>query len=973
MTAGRRAVASSLFLLLFLSCAGTQSPRAIVAPPAVEVSKPRLSWADSILHSLSLEQKAGQLVMVLVPGTYRSSLSEESARLDRLVGDMGVGGLILSYGDVYEVARLLNRLQSLANVPLLISADLERGLAMRVRRGTPFPDAMALGATRRPELAFQAAKAIAREARALGIHQNFAPDADVNTNPYNPVINTRAYGDDVALVEQMVGAFVKGTADGGVLATVKHFPGHGETQVDSHLEMPLLSLTRDRLDSVELAPFRAAIRSGAPSVMISHIGVPAIENDNSRPGSLSPSVVTGLLKNELGFSGLVVTDAMEMQGVVQGYSVAQSTVMAIQAGADIVLLPPNADVAINAIIAAARGSALSEERINVSVRKILDAKRAAGLDRNRFTEEGGIDSVVGSPDHWRLAREVGRNAVTLLRDDESTLPLRKDEDRRTIAVILTDHEDSRSDINRATSALSSESTGTYFTQLMSRRLGRIETVEVSPASDQGHIDNVIRRIQRSDLVLMAVFIKVRTSSGRIGMPERLRGFLADAGRLKKPTVAVIFGSPYVAAHLTTPGVLLCSYGDSEPVVEATAEALCGEIDIHGKLPVTIPGSFPFGSGRERLHQRLRRAEPSDAGFDPERLRLIDGFVQRAIRDSAFSAAQIAVVKDGLLVWDKAYGTYTYDAASREITASSLFDLASVSKVVGTTTAVMKLYDLGKLSLDDPVSKFFPPFAQGPKAAITIRHLLLHRGGFPPFRKFWEFCATPEAMLDSVFATALVAPPGDTTIYSDLSFITLGKIVEKVSGLSLSKFLQNEFFGPLGMANTMYVPSAENRLRAVPTEYDSVWRKRLIRGTVHDENAEFLGGVSGHAGLFSTAGDLAVLAQMLLNGGKYDGVRYLNDTTVETFVRRRETGQERFLGWDMRSPKGSSSGALFSPSSFGHTGFTGTSIWIDPERKLAVLFLTNRVHPNRASSKIYRIRPALHDLVISALKQGAAPR
>jgi CubicO group peptidase (beta-lactamase class C family) len=228
------------------------------------------------------------------------------------------------------------------------------------------------------------------------------------------------------------------------------------------------------------------------------------------------------------------------------------------------------------------------------------------------------------------------------------------------------------------------------------------------------------------------------------------------------------------------------------------------------------------------------------------------------------------------------------------------------------------------------------------------------------------------MLDSVLATPLVAPPGDTTVYSDLSFITLGKVVEKVAGLSLSKFLQKEFFGPLGMANTMYLPSAEDRLRAVPTEYDSVWRKRLIQGTVHDENAEFLGGISGHAGLFSTAGDLAVFAQMLLNGGEYDGVRYLHDTTVETFVRRRESGQERFLGWDMRSPKGSSSGALFSPSSFGHTGFTGTSIWFDPDRKLAVVLLTNRVHPTRANAKIYRIRPALHDLVISALRQEPAP-
>jgi beta-glucosidase-like glycosyl hydrolase/CubicO group peptidase (beta-lactamase class C family) len=916
---------------------------------------------------MSLEEKAGQMVMVLLPGAYSSAGREESDRVLRLVRDLGIGGMVLSYGDVYEVAHLLNRLQSMAKVPLLISADLERGLAMRVRRGTPFPDAMALGATRRPDLAYEVAKAIAREARALGIHQNFAPDADVNTNPGNPVINTRSFGDDVTLVQNMVSAFVRGTADGGMLSTAKHFPGHGDTRTDSHLELPRVPLTRSRLDSVELSPFRSAIQSGTNSVMVAHLGFPAIEKDESRPASLSASVITDLLRRDLGFSGLVITDAMEMQGVVQGYSVGQSTVMAIQAGTDIVLLPLNADVAINAIIAAVRGGTLSEERINSSVKKILEAKQLVGLDRNRLTDERTVDSVVGIPEHWRLAREVARHAVTLLKDDESILPLRREEEKNIIAVILTDTDESRSDINRPMSSLASEPTGAYFTQLLSRRLGRIGTMYLSPSSDQGRFEEALRRMKRADLVLMPTFVKVRTSSGRIGLPERLRGFLVDAEHLRKPTVVVAFGTPYVAAHFSSADVLLCAYGDGEPSVEATAEALCGEIDLSGKLPVTVPGAFPFGSGIEKSRRRLRLADPAEAGFDPSRLRRIDGIVQAGIRDSAFSAAQVAVVKDGLVVWDRAYGTYTYEAASREITTSSIFDLASVTKVIGTTTAIMKLYDTGKISLDDSVKEYLPQFADGPKTAITNRHLLLHRGGFPPFRKFWEFCPTPEAMLDSVFATPLVAHPGDTTIYSDLGFITLGKVVETVAGMPLSAYLQREFFGPLGMSNTMYTPPADIRARAVPTEYDSVWRKRLIQGTVHDENADFLGGVSGHAGIFSTAGDLTVFAQMLLSGGVYDGVRYLRDSTIATFVGQRTEGQERFLGWDMRSLKGSSAGTLFSPASFGHTGFTGTSIWIDPERKLAVVFLTNRVHPTRANSKLFRIRPALHDCVVSALR------
>jgi CubicO group peptidase (beta-lactamase class C family) len=561
---------------------------------------------------------------------------------------------------------------------------------------------------------------------------------------------------------------------------------------------------------------------------------------------------------------------------------------------------------------------------------------------------------------------VARKAVTLLRDNGSVLPLTPEEGKRVLALILTDNEESRSDINRPGSPFSSEPTGAYLTQLLGRRLGRVESVHLNPASNESDFEEALSKARRADLLLLPTHVKVRISSGRIGLPENLRTFLEETKKLRKPRVAIAFGNPYVAAYFPDADVLLCAYGDSEPIVEAAAEALCGEIAIGGKLPVTIPGAFTFGSGISRPQQRLRRDDPAGAGFDPARLRHVDSIVYAGISDSAFSAAQVAIVKDGMLVWEKAYGKYSYDAASREINGNALFDLASVTKVIATTSAVMKLYDRGLLGLDDPVARYLPAFNDGAKAAITIRHLLLHRGGFPPFRKFWEFCADGSAMMDSVFATPLVAPPGDTTIYSDLGFITLGKIVEKISGMTLSDFVQKEYFAPLGMENTMYRPPRDLRWRAVATEYDSVWRKALVQGTVHDENAEFLGGVSGHAGLFSTAGDLAVFVQMLINRGTYDGKRYLEDSTIAAFVETRREGQQRWLGWDMKSPKGSSAGALFSASSFGHTGFTGTSVWIDPERKLGVIFLTNRVHPTRANAKLFKIRPVLHDTIVKAL-------
>jgi beta-N-acetylhexosaminidase len=942
-----------------------QAPVVVSVAPLTPV-RPAISWVDSVMATMTLEEKAGQLIMVLGYGHYLSAESDEYAKMVRLVRESSVGGVVLSQSDVYETAIMLNRLQSQARIPLLVSADLERGLAMRVRRGTSFPDAMAIGATRKPEYAYAVGRAIAEEARAVGIHQNFAPVADVNTNPANPAINTRSFGDDLPLVNSMVAAFIRGTNDGGCISTTKHFPGHGDSGTDSHLELPVLPFSRKRLDSLELAPFRAAIQSGTKSVMIAHLAVPALNGGAEIPASLSPGAITSILRRELAFEGLVITDAMEMRGVARDYTVARSTVMALQAGADIVLLPPDNDVAINAIIAAVNGGGLAEERVNASVRKILETKRLLGLDRTRTVDLEDVSWHVASRVHTGLAREIARDAITLLRNRGTIIPLDAAKIKKILTVVVTDTEDGRTDVNRPSYPYSTEPAGAYFSMLINRRVGNGEILRLTPGSDTFDINTVLKKMKRADLVLMPLYVKVRTSSGRIGIPPNLFAFLSEAGKLKRPTVAVAFGNPYMVSNLPHADALVCAYSDAEVLVEATVEALFGETGIRGELPVTIPGSFPFGAGITMPAARLRRGDTYLAGFDPARLRRIDSIITAAIRDSAFPGAEVAVIRDGAMVWNRAYGTTTYDFNAREVTTATIFDLASLTKVIATTSAVMKLYDLGQLALDDPVAKYLPQFASEPKASITIRHLLLHRGGFPPFRRFWETCRTPEQVVDSLFATQLVTRPGDSTIYSDLGFMTLGKVVEKVAGVPLSDFVKREFFDPLQMKHTMYKPPADLRDLAAPTEVDSIWRKRLVRGTVHDENAELLGGVSGHAGLFSTAADLAVYMQMLLNGGTYGGIRFLSDSTVREFTQKRENHQERFLGWDRKSPVGSSAGSLFSPSSFGHTGFTGTCFWADPERNLAVVFLTNRVYPTRANTKIFRVRPALNDAVITAL-------
>ncbi len=919
---------------------------------------------------MSLEEKVSQMVMVRAFGHYYSTDSELFERLERLVTVRKVGGIIMAQGDVYSEAVLLNRLQSLSRIPLLVASDFERGIAMRVRRGTRFPDAMALGATRNSEYAYRMGKAVAVEARTIGIQQNYAPVADVNDNPLNPVINTRSFGDDPMLVRTMVGAFIRGTIDGGCLATAKHFPGHGDTGTDSHLDLPVLDLTRARLDTVELAAFRAAVDAGVQSVMIGHLAVPSLDS-LGLPASLSAPMVNDLLRKQIGFKGLIVTDGLEMRALTRGYTPDSVAVLAVRAGADILLVPPDPDVAVSAVVNAVKRGEITVARVNESVRRILAVKHGLGLDRKRTVDIDAIASRIGTRPNRHLAREIARDAVTLLRNKNNLLPLSPDGPVRIVAVLAGDAEDDRTDVDRPGSPATSEPAGTYFAQLLRRRSAGAEIIRLSPESDARDLSDAVTRIRRADVALLCLLVKVRTASGKIDLPDYLRTFALKAAETNTPLVVLAFGNPYIAGNVPDAESVMCLYGDDETVSEAAAEALFGEIPVHGRLPVSIPGKYPFGTGLDLPQTQLRRDDPAVAGFDPEDLQRVDAIVTAAIADSAFPGAQVAVIKDGLLVYDRSFGHLTYDPASPPVDEGTMYDLASVTKVIATTSAVMKLVDSGKIGLDDPVARYIPAFGVGEKAAITIRHLLLHRGGFPPFRRLWLECPGPGGVIDTIAATPLVAVPGDSTVYSDLGFITLGKIVEKVSGVPLDAFVKREFFVPLRMRNTMYVPAESLRSRCAPTELDSVWRKTVVQGTVHDENAAFLGGVSGNAGLFSSASDLALYMQMLFNNGQYAGKRYIGEKTVSEFIEKRAPGQERWLGWDMKSPHGSSAGSLFSPESFGHTGFTGTCIWADPSRGLAVVFLTNRVYPTRANLKIARVRPAVNDAVMRALGVTAA--
>ncbi len=916
------------------------------------------AWAEARLADLTLEQKVSQLFASYAYGTFTSADDPAYRRLVDLVENFEVGGIIFFQGDPLSQAVLANDLQQRARLPLLVSQDMEWGAGMRLEHTTTFPRTMALGATRDPALAYAAGRVTAEEARALGTHQVFAPVADVNNNPFNPIINVRSFGERPALVAEMATAFVRGAQEGGVLATVKHFPGHGDTEVDSHADLPVLPFSRARLDTLELVPFRAAVEGGVMSVMSGHLALPAFDPDRHVPASLSPRVTQALLRDEFGFGGLIVTDALRMQGVAKHFGVGEAAVRAVEAGNDMLLLSDDEYAARQAVLRAVETGRLSEARIDGSVRRVLRAKEWLGLSKNRLVDLGAARRHVATQPHQALSETIARRSLTLLGNDGGLLPL-LGPPRRLLAVTLSDGDD--------------PATGRLFTRELARRAdaATLATRLLDRRSEPDDYRRVLDEAAAYDVILVPAYLYVRSGSGQIGLPEAQRAFLDDLIATGKPVVLLSFGNPYVVVGLKQqPAAYVAAYGASEASQKAAAQALFGETGFEGRLPVTLPGLYAFGDGVRTEQTALRRGFPEEAGLRSATLARIDSLLRAAIRARAFPGAAVAVGRGGVLVKLDAYGYFTYDS-EQPVTPASRFDLASLTKVVATTTAAMQLYEQGRLDLDAPVARYLPSFGQNGKANVTIRQLLSHTAGLTPFRAFHTMgVTTRQAVLDSIFAIPRDYAPGAASRYSDFGMSTLALVLEKITGQDFAAYARDHVFEPLGMTATGFRPAGQPDTSIVPTEVDATFRRRLVQGEVHDETAWILGGVAGHAGLFSTAEDLARFAAMLAQGGRAGGRAFLKEETIRLFTaavdptRKQHT---RALGWDTKSLEGySSAGQFFGPKSFGHTGFTGTSLWIDPDQQLFVILLTNRVYPTRENGKIRDVRPAVADLAYRAI-------
>jgi len=959
MSVGRLFV---LLCLLGLGCRSPQSLGRLAQPSAATTAavSERASWVEAQLRTLTLEQKIGQLFAIRARGIFQSADDPGYRELVRLIEQFEVGGVVFFQGDPYTQAILANDLQRRSRLPLLVAQDTEWGVAMRVSRTTNFPRAMAIGATGNPAYAYAVGYITAREARALGVHQLYAPVADVNNNPFNPIINVRAFGEDPHLVATMVQAFVRGVGRAGAIATVKHFPGHGDTAIDSHSDLPLLPFDRTRLDTLELVPFRAAIAAGVPSVMTGHLALPSLEPTPHLPASLSRRITHDLLRIELGFDGLVVTDALEMQGVTKYFGVGEAAVRALEAGADVLLLSEDVEAARAAILQAIATGRLTEARIDASVSRILQLKARLNLHRERLVDLKAIPQVVSIAPHLAVSQAIARASLTLLRNEGSVLPLPDVPliPRRLLVVSLSDSDD--------------PATGRFFVQAI-REVAPDYPVSTRLLDVRSHTDDyrsVLQTATQHDLVIVAAYVFVRSGSGRIRLPEAHRAFLDSLIAQGKPVVLIAFGNPYVIMDLKSqPAAYVVAYSGGESTQRAASQALFGQAEFSGKLPITIPGYFRRGDGLELPQVVPRRAYPEEVGMRSEQLYRVDSLLEAAIRQQAFPGAAVAIGRGQAIVWLKGYGHYTYHADQR-ITPQSIFDLASLTKVVVTTTAAMQLYEAGKLDLDAPVVRYLPEFGQNGKERVTIRQLLSHTAGLAPFHPFHRMGITSaEAVRQAILSDTLIYEPGTQSRYSDLGMIVLGWVIERITGQPLDQYAKEHIFRPLGMRNTDFRPVGRPDTTVVPTEIDTVFRHRLIQGEVHDETAWILGGVAGHAGLFSTAADLARFAYMMINEGRIGGRQFLKPETIRLFttpVDPQHAGT-RALGWDTKSPQGySSAGRFFSLKSFGHTGFTGTSLWIDPEQQLFVILLTNRVYPTRDNQKHLAVRPALADLVWQAI-------
>jgi len=950
-----------LFLWLFLSFF-------VFIGGCASVPKSSKNWPKRVLKKLSLREKIAQMMIYRMHLKYDSITPEKWEEITRLVSGDGIGGIHLWSGDGSSSLAFINEIQKRSKVPIIFDADIERGFGQRFPSGTDFPPMMAITATGNPKNAYEVGKIVALESKSAGVHWNLSPVVDVNNNPLNPIINTRSFSDDPDIVGEFSIEYAKGLQDHGMIATAKHFPGHGDTQTDSHSSLAMIPSDSSRLWSVELQPFRVMAGAGIDVVMMAHIHAPDYQPEADEPATLSRFWVTEILRERLGFDGAIITDAMSMGGITKNYSDDYALVKAIQAGCNIIIQNYDLTGAIDVVERAVLDGDISIDQINSSALKMLQLKDKVGLNLSRYVSMDFMMENISTEENREAASRIASESVTLIRDKKDLLPLNANGKDTLYVFDIYDQE-------------YKHSRSTVTAKIIAKRIP-VRSVQIDESDKKPVLDAIIKGIPKNSQILINAFVSPKEWKDRIFFPDNETYFVRELLKKSDRIILASLGTPYLLQDFPEVSTYLCAYKGSSIMQNALADALLGLKDISGHLPVNIPDLYERGSGMFKQKKieteeiskykpgtHIKRVLPRTVGVDNSYL---DSFMESAIEDSAWPGGVLLAAKGGNIFYHQGHGFHTYDR-NHPVRSSDIFDLASITKVIATTSAIMKLVDQNKINIDKPVVTYLPDFEgkkkkhKKQKSTITVKDLLSHSSGLPAFKQYYQMKKSRDLILKSIYNTEPIRMVGDTMIYSDVGAIMLGELVEKVSGLSLNKFTDSLVFEPLGMTTTFFNPPKEKIHRIVPTEIDP--NGNLIHGYVHDENAHSLGGVAGHAGLFSTAKDLAIFSQMMLNRGIYGWKRIFRQNTVELFTTRANMipGSSRCLGWD--SPSGGSSGGVYlSDTSFGHGGYTGTTLWIDPENEIIVILLTNAVHPNRKNKepKYFDWRHRIHSAVYESL-------
>ncbi|MEM1405311.1 MAG: glycoside hydrolase family 3 N-terminal domain-containing protein [Bacteroidota bacterium] len=953
-----------LFFSAFLTIVLPYTP---VTAQYKTIDQQALHWADSVLKTMKTDEKIGQLFMV---ATYSSGNEQHHHAIEQFIATYHIGGLIFMQGSPVRQAHLTNRFQSQSDLPLFIGMDMEWGLGMRLDSTIHFPKQMTLGAIQDNSLIYNMGKEIGSQMRRLGVNVAFAPVVDINSNPLNPVIGIRSFGENQELVSEKAKAYMNGLQDAGVIAVAKHFPGHGDTQVDSHESLPTIMASKTMLLEREIKPYTSLIQNGLKGIMTGHLHVPALEEGTKVPATLSENIVESFLKQDIGFRGLVFTDALNMKAISSQFDNGEAELQAFSAGNDILLFSTQIPVAIKKIKKVIRRNSELKDRLNRSVRKILAFKYET-LHRNRpVINTDNLTHYLNNNEAKALRHKLYQQAATIVKNKDGKLPIKKLDNRHFASLTF----DIATDFNKALEYYTSLATYDY-------------------RHDQENV--LFEKLINYETVVVGVFDRLSAEQ---------KAFL---GRLSKSTHIIIChaGSSYSLVDLSMFNSIVHIEENNKTTQYILAEVVFGARDTTGKIPVSVDEKIPYGTGiNVEESQRLSWGIAESVGMSSRVLNKIDGILKEAVQDCATPGGQVLVAREGQIVYENNFGYYTYDSVNA-VSSETIYDVASITKVAATLQAFMFLHERGEIDLEKKLSNYLPELKGTNKEHMLLLDILTHQAGLWPYLPFWKQTVQDSTRIEGYYSTDFenefqyhVAPGLYATNaikdsvwswvknskiitkadkrpyayrYSDMGYYLLQRLIEKSLNQDMEQFLQQNFYGPLGMSSTGYLPLCNFPLsRMAPTEKDNYFRNTLVYGMVHDQGAALLGGVAGHAGLFSNARDLAKLMQMHLQGGTYGGHRFLQPGTIGLFSKQQYESNRRGIGWDKPATAqwyGPSS-RFASAKTFGHTGFTGTAAWADPEFDLVYIFLSNRIHPDASNRKLIQnnIRTRIQEVIYESI-------